>query len=32
MDNLTLGLLIVGGVFLVLYLLKRRSRLSRDLD
>jgi hypothetical protein len=32
MDNLTLGLVILGGVLLVLYMMKRRSRLSKDLD
>jgi hypothetical protein len=32
MDNLTIILLVIGAVILVLYMMKRRSRLSKDLD
>jgi hypothetical protein len=32
MDNLTIILLVIGAVFLVLYMMRRRSRLSKDLD
>ena len=30
MDVMTFGLLVVSGVFLLLYLRRRRSRLSQD--
>jgi hypothetical protein len=30
MDTTTLVLLVIGGVFLVLYLMRRKSRLSRE--
>jgi hypothetical protein len=30
LDTLTIGLLVVMGVFLVLYLMRRRSRLGRE--
>lgn len=32
MDTKTIGLVILAGVFLVLYLLRRRSRLGREDD
>lgn len=32
MDTKTIGLIVVAGVFLVLYLLRRRSRLGREDD
>jgi hypothetical protein len=32
MDNLTIILLVIGAVILVLYMMKRRSRLGKDLD
>jgi hypothetical protein len=32
MDNTTVGLVVLAGVFLVLYLLRRRSRLGREDD
>jgi hypothetical protein len=32
MNNTTMVLMVLAGVFLVLYLLRRRSRLSRDED
>ncbi len=30
MDTMTIGLLVILGVFLVLYMMKRRSRLSKQ--
>jgi hypothetical protein len=30
MDTKTIGLVVLAGVFLVLYLLRRRSRLGRE--
>jgi hypothetical protein len=32
MDTKTIGLVVLAGVFLVLYLLRRRSRLGREDD
>ena len=32
MNNTTMVLVVLAGVFLVLYLLRRRSRLGRDED
>jgi hypothetical protein len=32
MNNTTMVLVVIAGVFLVLYLLRRRSRLGRDED
>lgn len=32
MSNTLTILLVVGGILLVLYMMKRRSRLSQDLD
>lgn len=32
MDTMTLVLLVIGAVLLVLYMMKRRSRLSKDID
>jgi hypothetical protein len=32
MDTLTTVLLVIGAVLLILYMMKRRSRLSKDLD
>jgi hypothetical protein len=32
MDSKTIGLVVLAGVFLVLYLLRRRSRLGREDD